>query len=209
MPAPFTLYGHWRSGNVYKAALMLALSGARYDYKHIDLAAGATRTPEFWAINPFGELPVLRHGGETVTQTSVILPYLAQVTGRFGGRDDAETRRIREWLSWETGRLTAGIAPARFARLVQKADPTILAFLQARAKDALGSLERLLTGTFMLGERATVADISACAYTFLVGDAGLDIKDWPRTAAWLDRIRALPGFKPQAELLPHADTPAA
>jgi glutathione S-transferase len=154
-------------------------------------------------------VPVLRHDGQTIAQTSVILPYVAQATGRYGGRDAAENRRILEWLNWETGRLTAGIAPARFARLVQKVDPAIQDFLNAKAKDALTQLERLLTGPFLLGERATVADLSACAYTFLVGDAGLDIKQWPRTAAWLDRIRALPGFKPQHELIPLADTNAA
>ena len=205
MPTAFTLYGNRESGNVYKVALTLRLLGQRFDYRHVDLFAGATRTPAFWAINPMGEVPVLIHGRETLTQTTAILTALADRFGRFGGRDETERRRVLEWLCFETGRPSNGVALARFARKFQKADDEVIAYLQARGRAGLDTLERCLTGPFLVGEAPTVADLGACAYLMLADEAGLDICGWPKVEAWLGRIRALPGFVAQYDLLPGGD----
>ncbi len=205
MPAAFTLHGNRESGNAYKVALTLRLAGARFDYRHVDLFAGATRTPDFWAINPLGEVPVLVHDGATLVQTTAILVHLADHFHRFGGRDAGERRRVLEWLCFETGRPSNGVSLARFARKFQKADPLVIAYLQARGRAGLDTLDRCLTTHFLVGDAPTVADFGACAYLMLADEAGLDIADWPRVAAWLDRIRALPGYVPQYDLLPDRD----
>ncbi|MEX2650725.1 MAG: glutathione S-transferase [Alphaproteobacteria bacterium] len=205
MPAAFTLHGHRESGNAYKVALTLKLAGARFDYRHVDLFSGATRTPEFWATNPMGEIPVLIHDGATLVQTTAILLHLADHFHRFGGRDETERRRVFEWLCFETGRPSNGVSLARFARKFQKADPVVIGYLQARGRAGLDTLERCLTARFLVGDAPTVADFGASAYLMLADEAGLDIADWPRVAAWLDRIRALPGYVPQYDLLPDRD----
>jgi glutathione S-transferase len=205
MVEDFVLYGHRESGNVFKVALMLRLCGAPFAFRVVALLEGEQRTPAFHAINPFGEVPVLIHRGRTLVQTSLILPYLAEHLGRFGGRDAEENRRIAEWIAWETGRLTNGVSLARFARKFLKSDAAVIAHLQARGKAGLDVLERRLGDAFILGPEPTIADISACAYLLLADEAGIGILAWPKVAAWLDRVRALPGFVPQYELLPEAD----
>ncbi|MBT4906578.1 MAG: glutathione S-transferase, partial [Rhodospirillaceae bacterium] len=137
MPAPeFTLYGHFESGNVYKAALLLALAGQAYDYRHVDIFAGATKDDGFTAMNTFQEVPVLLHDGNTLTQSDVILRYLADFTGRFGGRDEAERRRIQEWMAWTSNKLTNGISQARFGLRWADYDLAVITFFQDRANAA-------------------------------------------------------------------------
>jgi len=205
MAATFTLYGNRQSGNAYKVALTLRLAGERFDYRHVDLFAGATRTPAFWAINPLGEVPVLVHDGATFTQTTVILLHLADHFGRFGGRDAAERRRVHEWLCFEAGRSSNGVSLARFAKRFANADAKLVDYLRARGEVGLDTLERNLATPFLVGEVPTVADLGAAAYLFLADEAGIAIGRWPRVAAWLDRLRALPGYVPQYDLLPDTD----
>ncbi|MGH6894530.1 MAG: glutathione S-transferase family protein [Dongiaceae bacterium] len=47
------------------------------------LAKGDLKSPEFLALNPYGRMPVMRHGNLLLFETSAILRYLED---RFGGR---------------------------------------------------------------------------------------------------------------------------
>ncbi|MBP0652231.1 glutathione S-transferase N-terminal domain-containing protein, partial [Mycobacterium tuberculosis] len=77
----------------YKAALMLALSGADWEAVPVAYFAGETRKPEWRdSVNEMGEAPVLEHAGKRFSQSGVILDYLAETLGRFGAAD-AEERR--------------------------------------------------------------------------------------------------------------------
>ena len=56
-------------------------------------------------------------------------------------------------------------------------------------------MEQHLSGReFFVGERCSIADISLFAYTHVAGEGGFDLAAYGATRAWLDRIRALPGF---------------
>lgn len=202
----FTLYGHFESGNVYKVALMLTLSGAAYDYQHVDLFKGATRQPAFRAINRFGELPVLRHGTRSLAQSGVILSYLAETLGRFGPETEDERWAIAEWISWQNHRLLSSLATLRFlTRFVPSTDPAVLALLGSRTEAALGTLDReLAERDFLVGGRATIADLACAGYAWFIDQAGLDPAKWPAIRAWLKRLEALPGWRHPYDLLPRA-----
>ncbi len=202
-PAAFRLYGSPISGNAYKPALMLALSGQRFAFVPVDVQSGATRTDAYLAINRFQEIPVLEHGGRRIVQSGVILTYLAEQLGRFGHRNEDERWTIQEWLAWDNQRMTGGPALLRFQkRFVADTDPAVLAFLRGRAERALGQLSAALAKTgWLVGDRPSIADIATCAYAFWLDEAGLDAERWPAIPAWLDRIRALPGFAPAGTLM--------
>ncbi len=58
-------------------------------------------------------------------------------------------------------------------------------------------MERHLTGRdFFVGDRATVADIALYAYTHVADEGGFEIARFEAIAAWLERVRALPGYVP-------------
>jgi glutathione S-transferase len=208
---PLTLYGHFESGNVYKPALLLALTRTPYHFEHVDLFAGASRTPEFLAgVSRFGQVPVLRHGEERIAESTVILTYLAELTSAFGGESPAERRRIAEWLAWDNDRLTAGVSMSRFLRRFaprfgQSPSAEVIQYCDGRAASSLDLLEReIASRPFLIGERPTIADLSCAGYLYWPEQASLDLSRWPSVQRWTERIAALPGWRAPYDLLPRS-----
>lgn len=87
--ASYQLYCFGESGNAYKAALMLELCKADWQPIFVNYFNGQTRTPEYRSeVNEMGEVPVLVDGARKLTQSGVILDYLAEKTGKFGAKDE-------------------------------------------------------------------------------------------------------------------------
>src|SRR5262249_37626433 len=161
--AEYRLHCAGVSGNSFKAALMLNLSGCDWEPVLVDFLGGTTRTDAFRAeINELGEIPVLEHGDRRISQSGVILTYLAWKTGRFGGRDEAEKLEVLRWLLYDNHKFTSYFASLRFLVGIQKTGETAATeFLRTRAHTAYGLVEKHLAGReFMVGERPTIADIS-------------------------------------------------
>lgn len=200
----FTLYCFAQSGNAYKAALMLNLCGADWAPRFVDFFNGETRTPQYRALNVMGEVPVLEHGARRLTQSGVILDYLAQRFGRFGWNDDDERREILRWTLFDNHKLTSYIATLRFLVQFQKSGETpVTEFLRARAAGALKVLEARLAGRDWVAlERATTADLSLVGYLYWNDEFGVRWEDYPAVGRWLERVRALPGWVHPYELMP-------
>jgi glutathione S-transferase len=83
--AEYQLYCFAQSGNAYRAALMLNLIGANWQPVFVDFfKAGVQRTAEYRSdVNEMGEVPVLIHGTKKLSQSGVILLYLAERSGKF------------------------------------------------------------------------------------------------------------------------------
>ena len=191
----YTLYGHHASGNVYKVALFFALTGHAYRYKHVDIFAGESRSDDFTALNLFQEVPVLQHGDRVITQSDVILRYLADVFGQFGGRDDDERHRAQAWMAWSSNKLTNGLALARYGIRFASFKPDVVAFYQKRAESALDLVDKhLATSPWLAGDQPTIADMSACGYIYLADEAEIDLKAWRNVLEWSGRMAMLPGW---------------
>jgi len=209
--AEYTLYGFAQSGNAYKPALALELAGADWAPRFVDYFGGETRTPAYRAINVMGEVPVLEHRGRRLTQSGVILDYLAGTLGRFGWRDDDERREILRWLLWDNHKLTSYTATYRFMRALTKdPDPAVLAEFGKRARGAWGVLDaHLKDRAWIVGERLTIADLSCCAYLFFDDEIGVDWGEFPAIGAWLERLKAEPRWKHPYAMLPGHPRPSA
>ena len=206
----YTLYCFAQSGNAYKAALMLQLCGADWEPRFVDFFNGETRTPEYRAINEMGEVPILLHGERKLSQSGVILDYLAEVFGRYGHGDDEERREILRWTLFDNHKLTASIATLRFLLQFMKTGETpVTEFLRGRALGALGVLDGHLEGRdWVACGRTTIADLSLCGYLFWPDEFGVSWDDYPHIGAWLGRVAALPGWVPPYELMPGHPLPA-
>jgi glutathione S-transferase len=205
--AEYRLYCFGESGNCYKAALMLALSGADWEPIRVDYFGGETRAPQFREqVSVMGEVPVLLHRGERMMQSGVILDYLAEQTGRFGPRDARERREIWRWLLFDNHKFTSYLATLRWMVGMQKSgENAVTEFLRQRARTAFGIVEsHLAARAFILGERPTVADISMVGYLYYPEETGLDRSTTPNIEAWTQRIAALPGWKHPYDLMPRA-----
>ena len=149
------------SGNAYKAALTLELSG--YDWKpvFVDFFNGATRTPEFRAINEMGEAPVFVEDGLTITQSGAIQFHVAHRTGRFGGAGGDEAREVLRWVLWDNHKLSSQAGMTRFLMnfLPEDRRPAeVIAFTQGRLKAAYAVLDRHLQGRdWIVGAAPTIS----------------------------------------------------
>jgi len=202
--AEYTLYCFAQSGNAYKPALMLQLSGADWSPRFVDFFGGETRTPAYRAINVMGEVPVLEHGARRLSQSGVILDYLAQRLGRFGWSDDDERREILRWILFDNHKLTSYIATLRFLLQFQRSGETpVTEFMRGRVRSALGVLQaHLAQREWVALGRPSIADLSLCGYLFWNDEFGVDWDDHPAIGRWLERIRSLPGWVHPYELMP-------
>jgi glutathione S-transferase len=202
--AEYRLYCFAQSGNAYKAALMLNLCRADWEARFVDFFNGETRTPEYRKINEMGEVPVLEHESGRLTQSGVILDFLASRFGQFGWQSEEERREILRWMLWDNHKLTSYIATPRFLlRFMRTGETPVTDFLRARMKSALAVLNGHLQGrSFVIGERPTIADLSLCGYLYFGDEFDVDWADHPAIGAWLGRIKALPGWVHPYELMP-------
>ena len=198
----FRLYCFAQSGNAYKAALMLQLCGAQWQPRFVDFFNGETRTPEYRAsINEMGEVPVLEHGSKRLSQSGVILHYLADHFGKFQGEDKLEVLR---WMLWDNHKLTSYIATLRYmVTLAKVGEPQVHEFLRGRVKGSLVILDlHLKKSRFVAGNEPSIADLSLCGYLYWPEEFGVSWAEFPAVGAWLERIKALPGWVYPYELMP-------
>jgi len=207
--AEFQLYCFAQSGNAYRAALMLNLIDADWQPIFVDfIAKGVPRTAEYRAnVNEMGEVPVLVHGAKKLSQSGVILTYLAERSGQFLPHGDDERLEALRWIIFDNHKLNGSLASFRYLRWLAKppGHPAVLAFLKARIDNALGIFDkRLADRAYVLGSRPTIADLSLVGYLYYPPEEfGFDIAaDYKSIGAWLQRIKALPGWAHPYDLMP-------
>jgi glutathione S-transferase len=206
----YRLHCFAESGNAYKVALMLNLCGADWEAVWVDFFNGGTDTPEYRSINAMGEAPVLEHDGKVLSQTGVILHYLAEKLGRFGGDNEDQKREVLRWILFDNHKLTSYTATLRFLLIFAKTGETeVTKFMRQRSNAALKILDHhLQNNDFASGQHPTIADFSMAGYLFWPEEFGVEYRaDFPNIGEWLDRIRALPGWVHPYELMPRG--PAA
>ena len=187
------LHDYAASGNCYKVRLLLALLGQPYERVPVDIFAGDTLTDEFAALNPARTTPVLElDDGQTLPESAAILWYLAEGT-TFLPDDRLARARVLQWLCFERA-LTPAVAGARFQVMTGRTDDET-PFLLANGREVLAKLDRRLEGRDWVAlDGPTIADVALYGYTHVADDAGFELAAHPAIGAWLDRVRALPGY---------------
>ncbi|KQS67482.1 glutathione S-transferase [Methylobacterium sp. Leaf361] len=197
------LYHHPLSGHAHRARLFLSLLGVAHEAVEVDLKAAAHKRPEFLALNPFGQVPVLDDDGTVISDSNAILVYVARKLGRTDWLPaDAEGEAaVQRWLSVAAGELAYGPAAARLVTVFgAKFNPEEVI---GRAHTLLGRLEAHLDGRdWLVGERPTIADVALYSYLARAPEGNVDLSGYAKVNAYLRRIEALPGF------LPFVQTPA-
>jgi glutathione S-transferase len=207
--AQYQLHCFAQSGNAYRAALMLNLTRADWEPVFVDFfGKGVQRTPEWRAdVNEMGEAPVLIDGDRTLSQSGVILIYLSEKTGQYKPKTEDDRLEALRWILFDNQKVNGYLGPYRFLRWIVKpaGDPKVLEFLKGRIDNNLGIVEkRLAKAPWLAGDYPTIADISMCGYMYYPAEEmGFDIPaTYPNIGKWLERIKALPGWKHPYELMP-------
>jgi glutathione S-transferase len=201
----YRLYCIGESGNCYKVALMLELCGCDWVPVTVDYFGGETRTAAYReTVNEMGEVPMLEAGDLRLTQSGAILTWLAQQTGKFGGRNDADRLEILRWMLFDNHKFTSYYATLRWmVGLAKQGDPAVIEFLRGRAIGAFQIVDsHLANRRYLLGDEPTIADFSLIGYQYFDEETGIDRNQFPNLMAWTRRIAALPGWKAPYELMP-------
>ena len=188
---------------------MLNLIGANWEPIWVDFFGTAVqRKPEYReGVNEMGEVPVLVDGAKKITQSGVILTYLARKSEKFLPKGEDEELESLRWIIFDNQKVNGFLGPFRFLRILAKppGDPAVLAFLKGRIDGNLAIVNKRLEKTpFLIGNRPTITDISMTGYLYYPADEfGFDIaKEHPAIGAWLERMKALPGWKHPYDLMP-------
>jgi len=194
------------SGNAYKAALTLALADQEWEPVFVDFFNGATRSPEFRALNVMGEVPVLEDGDLILTQSGVIQDYISSKSGKLGGKSAAERREVLRWMFFDNHKVSGVAGMLRFQMNFlpeAKRNPDVIGFLSMRLAAALKTIETHLDGRdWLAGEELTIADIACAGYLYYPEPFTFDRADYPEINRWLDAIAATPGWKHPYDLMP-------
>jgi glutathione S-transferase len=191
-----TLYDYLPSGNGYKVRLLLHRLAIPFRLVELDIGRGETRTPEFLAKNPAGQIPLLEFGdGTYLAQSGAMIWYFAEDT-ELAPRNRMERAQTLQWMFFEQYSHEPNVAVARAWMHVapgtlteqQKAD---LPNRIARGYRALDAIEKhLAANRYFVGDRFGLADIALYAYTHVADEGGFDLARYPAIRGWIDRVAA-------------------
>lgn len=187
--------------------------GVPFEHIATPYAGGATRTPEFLAINPNGHIPVLvderPEGAVTVWESMACALYIARVHGQADGqsispatpREEAEALR---WSFWTVSELEADALTVLMHRMAMPEDqrkPELADKAESRLKVPLAVLEQHLQAQHAQGEaylaanRFTVADVCVASVVSWIRPAAALLAQYPAVAAWVHACVERPAHK--------------
>jgi glutathione S-transferase len=186
------IYGDSISGNCLKVKWTADHLGLAYDWVETDILKAESRTPQFLAMNPAGQVPtVVLDDGRPLAQSNAIILHLAEGSDLIPA-DAYDRARMMEWLFWEQYSHEPYVAVARFQVVYMgKAVADLDEKLVTRSAAALARLETgLATVAFLVGDRVSLADVALVAYTRMAPAAGFDLAAYPKVKAWIARVEA-------------------
>ncbi|HEY4769601.1 MAG TPA: glutathione S-transferase family protein [Myxococcales bacterium] len=192
-----TFYDAPVSGNTYKVRLLLKQLALPHEAVRLDIVGGAVRTPEYRKVNPFGRVPFIVDDGFALAESNAILMYLARGS-KLLPPDSRGQALTQQWMFFEQNQVETAIGLPRAWRKFGVEQPeAVFEHYRPRAVSALKVLERhLAQRSWLVGDAYSVADIALFGYTQMAPEAGHDLGKFPALSAWLERVRAQPGWFP-------------
>lgn len=188
--ASFTLFGDLRSGNCLKVVYAADHLGLAHTVEPIDIMTGGSRTEAYLAMNPAGQVPMVRFAdGRTLAQSNAIMLHLAEGSDLIP-TDGFERAKMLEWMFWEQYSHEPYVAVCRFHMVYQgRAKDEREPDRVTRGEGALDLMEsHLAHHEYLAGGAVSLADISLIAYTQLAGEGGFDLSTRPGIQRWIARV---------------------
>jgi len=193
------LYAHHLSSHCRKVLLLCEELGIEYEYRNVDLFAGAQRHPRFVEINPNGRVPVIDDGGFVLWESQAILRYLAQreAAWEWYPRDIRARARVDQWLDWNQTRLGPAVGMMAFNILYagDSRDEAAIADGRDRLGEILPILDRALAQrAHIAADWMTLADIAVAPNVVYLEESGYEVGAYSEIARWINGMRERPAF---------------
>lgn len=205
-PRRMRLHHHPISTTSRPVMMLAAEAGLQLDWRVVDIFSGEQASPEFTALNPSQQVPVLEDGDFRLTESSAILKYLADHAGSplypQGVRERALVHAAMDWVNTGLMReLAYGFAYPQLMpnhrRPSAVAQATTLAWAGPRAAQLLDVMDRSMLRPgrpYICGEHCSLADLMALSVLTLGEVAGQHYGRWPQLQRWLARMKARPSY---------------
>ncbi|NNU45212.1 glutathione S-transferase family protein [Ramlibacter montanisoli] len=181
--------------------LALEFAGAPYEAKRLDFKQNQQRSPEYLRVNPKGRVPALVTERGVLTETPVLLQYIAQAfpQAKLAPVNDAFLlAKGNEFNSYLCSTVHVNHAhKGRGYRWVEADDSASLEAMKKKVPQTMAESfalieEQMLKGPWVLGESFSTSDLYLYTLTrWLEGD-GVDVKRFPKVADHMRRMEALP-----------------
>jgi glutathione S-transferase len=188
--AAMTVYGDSISGNCLKIKFVADHLGIPYNWIETSVLKRESRTPEFLAMNPAGQVPVAVFAGNgPLAQSNAIMLHLAEGTALIPA-DPFDRALMYQWLFWEQYTHEPAVAVLRFHKhYLKKTDDQIDPALPGKCAGVLTLMNNHLAGAhYFVGEKLSLADVALVAYTRFSHQAGLDLGLYPHVQNWVRRV---------------------
>ena len=212
-----TLYHFWLSPGARKVRLILKEKNLEFDLK---IERSWERRPEFLALNPAGETPVLVEADGTVlADSAAIAEYLEEVypDRPLIGLDPVQRAETRRLVGWFDGKfnveVTQNLVEEKMTkRLLGQGQPNSATIRAGSANlrqhlDYIGWLvERR---NYLAGDQFSLADIAAAAHLSAIDYLGdVPWESFESAKEWYARVKSRPSFRPLlADHIPGAAPP--
>ena len=192
--------------NPAKVALFLEEAGLPYEVVPVDTRKGEQHAPAFLAINPNAKLPALVDGDAVIFDSSAILLYLADKTGKFLPEKTEKARgRLLSWLMF----IGSGIGPysgqaVHFMHFAPEPKEYAVNRYTFEAERHWGIIDaELAKGRYLMGDTYTILDMSIWgwgrAVPFIFGQDAWT--KFPNVKRLLDEINARPAVAKVGEMV--------
>ncbi len=183
------VYGDRISGNCLKVQYTADYLGIDYQWIDTDIMKGESRTPDYLALNPAGQVPMLvLDDGRVIAQSNAIVGYLAEGSDLLP-QDAYDRAKAYEWMFWEQYSHEPYVAVCRFNMVYEeKSAAEREDWRVARGESALDLMEHyLMDRDWFAGSALSIADIALIAYTRLAHEGGFDLAPRPHIRSWIER----------------------
>ena len=190
------IYGDRISGNCLKVQYTADYLGLDYEWVDTDIMSGESRTPEYLAMNPAGQVPLLQlDDGRCIAQSNAIIGYLAEGSDLLSV-DAYERAKAYEWLFWEQYSHEPYVAVCRFVMVYERKPAEAReGWRVERGEAALDLMELTLAGQdWFAGGHISIADIALIAYTRLAHEGGFELSSRPCVRSWIERTEGALGI---------------
>jgi glutathione S-transferase len=198
------LYINPLSPNVRRVRLTAALLGQELEEKTLDFTKGEHKAPEYLALNPNGAVPTLVDGDFVLTESRVIMQYLASKKPESGllPRDEQARADVTRWQFWDASHFSPQVGTLVFERLLKRmfgmGEPNA-----SKIDEALSNLRRFaavlnqhLSGKhYVVGDSLTLADVTIASTLMYAKQAEVPVAEFPNVEAWLSRMTDMEAWK--------------
>ena len=194
---------YWTTPNGHKVTIFLEETGLQYKIIPVNIGKGEQFKAEFLAVAPNNRIPaIVDHnppdGGKPISvfESGAILVYLAEKTGKFGGKDLRARTETNQWLFWQMG----GLGPMagqnnHFSAYAPEKIPYAIDRYRNEVNRLFGVMNKRLADRDYLAGDYSIADMASYPWVVPWERQGQNIADFPHLKRWLEAIAARDAVK--------------